>query len=78
MATMVKPHNLFRIYARRLYQAGVDPVAIQQNLGHVQLETTLGYIGTLGADKRRAPAVYEFDLRKLANVHIQGHLKQER
>ena len=73
--TKVKPHDLRRTYARRLYEAGVDPVAIQQNLGHAQLETTLGYIGTLGADKRRAPAVYEFDLRKLAKVHIQARLE---
>ena len=75
--TKVKPHDLRRTYARRLYEAGVDPVAIQQNLGHAQLETTLGYIGTLGADKRRAPAVYEFDLRKLARVPVQARLKDE-
>ena len=76
--TVVKPHDLRRTYARRLYEAGVDPVAIQQNLGHAQLETTLGYIGTLGADKRRAPAVYEFDLRKLARVPVQAQLERER
>jgi site-specific recombinase XerD len=62
---MVKPHDLRRTYARRLYEAGVDTVAIQQNLGHADLKTTLGYIGNLDAGRRRAPAVYTFDLAKL-------------
>jgi len=61
----VSPHDLRRTYARRLYEAGVDLVAIQQNLGHADLRTTLGYIGALDADERRAPALYSFDLRKL-------------
>jgi len=58
----VKPHDLRRTYARRLYEAGVDLVAIQQNLGHSDLKTTLGYIGELDADRRRPPAIYAFDL----------------
>jgi integrase len=61
----VKPHDLRRTYARRLYEAGVDIMAIQQNLGHANLKTTEGYIGTLDADTRRAPAVYSFDLGML-------------
>jgi site-specific recombinase XerD len=61
----VKPHDLRRTYARRLYEAGMAPVEIQQNLGHAGLKTTLGYIGTLDADQRRPPAVYSFDLSKL-------------
>ena len=61
----VTPHDLRRTYARRLYEGGLDVVAIQQNLGHADLKTTLGYIGTLDADRRRAPAVYNFDLRAL-------------
>ena len=40
----VKPHDCRRTYARRLYEAGVDPVALQQNLGHSDLKTTIGYI----------------------------------
>ena len=63
-----KPHDLRRTYARRLYEAGVDLVAIQQNLGHADVKTTLGYIGALGAEARRAPSVYTFDLGKLQNV----------
>ncbi len=66
----VKPHDLRRTYARRLYEAGMDLVAIQQNLGHATLETTLSYIGTLDADKRRAPAVYSFDLGVLDDLMI--------
>lgn len=66
----VTPHDLRRTYARRLYEAGVDVVAIQQNLGHADLRTTLGYIGTLDADQRRAPAVYTFDLRTLDNLTV--------
>jgi site-specific recombinase XerD len=63
--THVKPHDLRRTYARRLYEAGVDLVAIQQNLGHANVKTTLRYIGTLDAEARRAPAVYTFDLSRL-------------
>jgi site-specific recombinase XerD len=61
----IKPHDLRRTYARRLYEAGMAPVEIQQNLGHAGLKTTLGYIGTLDADQRRPPAVYSFDLSQL-------------
>ena len=61
----VKPHDCRRTYARRLYEAGVDVIAIQQNLGHTSLQTTLLYIGPLDADKRRPPAVYSFDLAAL-------------
>lgn len=67
----VKPHDCRRTYARRLYEAGVDLVAIQQNLGHKAIETTLGYIGELSADKRRPPAVYSFDL---SGLYQQGEL----
>jgi site-specific recombinase XerD len=61
----VRPHDLRRTYARRLYEAGMAPVEIQQNLGHADLQTTLGYIGTLDAAQRRPPAVYAFDLSRL-------------
>ena len=64
----VKPHDLRRTYARRLYDAGFDLLAIQQNLGHADVKTTLGYIGTLDAEQRRPPAVFSFDLRRLAEI----------
>lgn len=64
----VHPHDLRRTYASLLYKAGVDLVAIQQNLGHANLKTTLTYIGALDAGKRRAPALYSFDTRALERV----------
>jgi site-specific recombinase XerD len=56
----VKPHDLRRTYARRQYDAGMDLTAIQQNLGHAKIETTLGYIGTLDAKQRRAKPTFDF------------------
>lgn len=53
-----RPHDLRRSYARRLWEENVDPIRIQQNLGHSQLETTLTYIGALDGKQRRPPAVY--------------------
>ena len=52
------PHDLRRTYARRLYEAGVPLLAIQQNLGHQDSRTTEGHIGTLDAGQRRPPALY--------------------
>lgn len=54
----VKPHDLRRTYGRRFYMAGGDPIALQQNYGHADLKTTLGYIGELNAERRRPPAIY--------------------
>jgi len=65
---IVHPHDLRRTYARRLYEEGVDLVSISQNLGHASTRTTLLYIGELGADKRRAPGVYSFDLTALNSI----------
>ena len=66
--TRLNPHDLRRTYARRLYEAHVDLLAIQQNLGHSDSKTTLGYIGQLDAESRRPPAVYHFDLSKLPRL----------
>jgi site-specific recombinase XerD len=71
-----RPHDLRRTYARLLYEAGVDLVAIQQNLGHTDVKTTLGYIGTLDAGRRRAPAIYSFDLARLFS-QAEMNLPQE-
>jgi integrase len=69
----VAPHDLRRTYARRLYDAGVDLVAIKQNLGHRSMDTTLGYIGALDAEKRKPPMIYTFNglLRDLADLPVQ-------
>jgi hypothetical protein len=37
----------------------VLPVVIQQNLGHSNLQTTLGYIGDLSIEQRKPPSVYD-------------------
>ncbi|MCI0350733.1 MAG: tyrosine-type recombinase/integrase [Acidobacteriales bacterium] len=61
----VKPHDCRRTYARLQYEAGADLVAIQQNLGHTNVKTTLGYIGDLDASARRTKNVLRFKLGKL-------------
>lgn len=59
-ARTVKPHDLRRTYARRVYEKGMDMERIRQNLGHANLTTTQRYIGTLDANQRRPPTdVYE-------------------
>ena len=73
---MVRPHDLRRTYARRLYEAGGDLLGIQQNLGHAGQGTTLGYIGTLDADRRKPPAVYSFDLSALNGVALKVRLRE--
>ena len=72
--TAVRPHDLRRTYARRLYEAGVDILAIRDNLGHGDHKTTLRYIGALDVGRRRPPAVYSFDLGRLRAVAVQGRL----
>jgi site-specific recombinase XerD len=69
---IVHPHDLRRTYARRLYEEGLDLVSISQNLGHASTRTTLLYIGELGADRRRAPGVYSFDLTALDEVEANA------
>lgn len=68
-AVTVRPHDLRRTYARRLYEAGVSLVAIQQNLGHSDSKTTLKYIGILDASVRRPPSIYP-----MADFLKQGEL----
>jgi len=60
----VHPHDLRRTYARRQYEMGLDPVKIQQNLGHSDLSTTLSYIGSLDMQSRRGKRMFSYDLRK--------------
>jgi integrase len=64
-STRIKPHDFCRTYARRSFGRDVDLVAIQQNLGHANLKTTLHYIGVLNVEKRRPPSAYDFDLASL-------------
>lgn len=55
---VVKPHDCRRTYARRVWEAGIDPVIIQQNLGHADIKTTMLYIGQLNIKQRIPPAIY--------------------
>lgn len=56
----VKPHDLRRSYARFCYDSGMDIVAIQQNLGHTNIQTTLNYIGNVDIAKRAPKAALIF------------------
>ncbi len=53
-----KPHDLRRTYARLSEEAGMKLLSIQQNLGHRDPKTTLGYIGTLDTKERCPPAIF--------------------
>lgn len=55
---VVNPHDLRRTYARQLYEAGVDLLAIRDNLGHSDSKTTLKYIGVMDVEKRKPPSLY--------------------
>ena len=61
----VNPHDLRRTYARQLYEAGVELLAIRDNLGHSDSRTTLNYIGTMDVEARKPPMIYAFDLSAL-------------
>jgi len=66
------PHDLRRTYARLMYENGADLLSIQQNLGHADSKTTLGYIGAMNAKARRAPALIPFDV---SGLYEQGRLE---
>jgi site-specific recombinase XerD len=62
----VEPHDLRRSYARLLYDAGMTPEVLQQNLGHESIETTMGYIGQADAEQRKPPpGILWFDTQTL-------------
>lgn len=54
----VRPHDLRRTYARTLYESGLGLKAIQENLGHNSMETTLKYIGVSNMKNRTPGEVY--------------------
>jgi len=58
----VKPHDLRRTYARRLYESGMRLEAIQQNLGHSDPRTTMRYVGDLDSTSRQPVEVFDFEL----------------
>jgi len=56
----ITPHTLRRTYARRLYESGVSLAAIQQNMGHADIRTTMHYVGELDGKARQPGAVFDF------------------
>lgn len=56
---IVRPHDLRRTYARRLYDSGMPLPAIAANLGHDDIKTTMGYIGEADVDDRLPSDVYD-------------------
>jgi integrase len=54
----LNPHDLRRTYARRLYDAGMLLLTIQQNMGHADSKTTEGYIGRLDARQRQPTRLF--------------------
>lgn len=75
----IRPHDLRRTYARLLWEAGVPPVAIQQNLGHTSLQTTLGYIGDLNGDQRKPPSIFDspYDLADVVRLRQETFVKDK-
>ncbi len=61
----VTPLELRRTYARRLYMAGMDLGAIQENLGVTNLNTVIDYVGKTRILERLPPSVYSYDVEKL-------------
>jgi integrase/recombinase XerD len=61
--TKLRPYDLRRSYAQRLYESGADLLVIQQQLGHADLKTTLGYIDYRDRNSRgsQSPAIVEFE-----------------
>ena len=74
----VHPHDLRRTYARRCYDAGMDILAIQQNLGHADHKTTLKYIGVSDVESRQPPSLYSPPhWADLDGLEVQGTLDSE-
>jgi len=64
----INPHDLRRTYARMLYEAGVEVLAIRDNLGHTDSRTTFRYIGTMSVEARKPPLIFSFDMSTLQTL----------
>jgi site-specific recombinase XerD len=73
----VRPHDLRRAYAYNLWKMGVPIEAIQQNLGHANLATTMDYIGQLDADIR-APKATPYVLQFTPPMRLEQFLSDGR
>jgi integrase len=66
----VKPHDCRRTYAKIQYDAGMELLAIQQNLGHSNIATTERYIGELNMRKRRGRGAFRVDLASRLQTNL--------
>lgn len=66
------PQGLRRSYARILYQAGIDPGKIQQNMGRENIQTTFDYIGVLNASDRDRQTLSVSILLFISKKHRQS------
>ena len=70
------PHDLRRTYARACYDAGMDILSVQQNLGHSDHKTTLKYIGVNDVDNRKPPSLYQPPhWAELGALQVQGTIE---
>jgi len=65
LKTTLKPHDLRRTYAKLCWENSMKTEAIQQNLGHANIQTTLGYIGPVDIEHRMAKSFIKFELTLL-------------
>ncbi len=65
LKTTLKPNDLRRTYAKLCWENSMKTEAIQQNLGHSTIQTTLGYIGPVDIENRMAKSFIKFDLTLL-------------
>ena len=73
--TTLHPHDLRRTYARRCYDEKMDILSIRDNLGHVDHQTTLKYIGVQDIDGREPPMLYNPPhWSELENLPQQGEI----
>jgi len=71
--TTITPHDLRRTYAKLAYLAGMDTLAIKDNLGHSDVKTTLRYIGTMDSTARQPGALVAFDVAGLKSAGMYRH-----
>lgn len=65
LKTTLKPHDVRRTYAKLCWDNSMKTEAIQKNLGHANIQTTMGYIGQVNIKHRMAKSFIKFNLTLL-------------